>query len=85
MSSLIQPVYATHRANESIRLGCSPIEIACDGQQIQCNGEAKLLLQPRLQLIVTAYLPGQSAARFLLAAYPRVGPLTAPKLFGPYT
>lgn len=64
MNSILRPIYSTRRANASIGLGRSQIEITSNKQQIQCNGEAKLFLQPRIRLVVTADLsknPGSAA------------------------
>ncbi|MCH8863084.1 MAG: hypothetical protein IID51_11305, partial [Proteobacteria bacterium] len=56
MNSLLRPKYTTRRANAPINLGRSNIQITCGARQIQCTGKARLLLQPRTHLVVTADL-----------------------------
>lgn len=74
MSSLIDPVYTTRRANAPITLKRLPVEITYDGQLIQCNGKASLLLQPDLRLVVTADLSGSPADALRLVT--ASGPIT---------
>jgi hypothetical protein len=68
VSSLIQPVYTTPRANAPISLGRSDIEITCKGRTAKCVGEAHLRLQRRLELVITADLSGHPATAMQLAS-----------------
>jgi hypothetical protein len=66
MSSLLQPIYTTRRANAPINLGRSQIELTFNKQKVHCDGEAKLRLQPETRLIVTADLSKNLAAAIQL-------------------
>ena len=74
MKSRLTPIYTTRRVNASINLGHSHIEITSHGQQIQCDGQARFLLLPRLQLIVTADLSQNAASALHL--YTATSPTT---------
>jgi hypothetical protein len=68
VSSLIQPVYSTPRANAPISLGRSDVEITSKGTTVKCVGEACLRLQPRLGLVVVADLSGHPGTAMQLAS-----------------
>lgn len=74
MNSPFQPIYNTPQANAPIVLGRSPIKISAGAQQVQCNGEATLLLQPKMQLIISADLFSHYGPAMDLGLGP--GPLT---------
>lgn len=64
---LIEPLYATGRANSPIFLGRAPFYITWEGNQFTCPGEAYLRLQPRLRLTLTADLSHQPTTTLRLA------------------
>lgn len=53
MSELVPVVYRADDENRLIGLGTADVEVTCNGQSIQGNGQASIRLQPELQLSIT--------------------------------